>query len=127
MTHRPRTYDPIDHVDDEPLSNASAAVRHLVEYRSEPKLVRLPGEIPGERERLSAVVNRLIDDLIKGVEANPTKLWVMRHFQQVQEGISGEDTEGREHVGYELQRIMKILQIAKSDGLLAFYLSPIGQ
>ena len=127
MPRSRRPYDPIDEVNEEPLLSASAAVLQLVEFRSQPKLIRLPGEIPGERERLSAMVNHLIDELINGVEANPSKLWVMKRFQHVLEAIWGEDTEGKEHVGYELQRIMKILGIAKSDGLLAFYLSPTGQ
>ncbi len=127
MPRRPRQYDPIDKVNEEPLPGASAAVSQLVEYRNQPKLFRLPGEVPGERERLSALVNHLIDELINGVEGSPSKLWVMQRFQHVLEAISGEDTEGKEHVGYELQRIMKILGIARSDGLLAFYLSPTGQ
>ena len=127
MTRKSRPYDPIDKVNDERLHSTSAAVAQLVQYRSQPKLLRLPGEVPGERERLSAIVDHLTDELVKGVEANPSKLWVLRHFQRALEAVSGEDSEGKEHVGYELQRIMKILGIAKSDGLLAFYLSPTGQ
>ncbi|MGM9485896.1 DUF4844 domain-containing protein [Ideonella sp. YS5] len=127
MTRRSRSYDPIGEVKDEPLLGVSAAVPQLVEYREQPKLVRLPGQVPGEHERLTAVVNQLTDELLKGVQANPSKLWVMRQFQRALETISGEDSEGKEHVGYELQRIMKILHIAKSDGLLTFYLSPTGQ
>ena len=127
MPRRPRTYDPLDAVNEEPLPNASAAIPQLIEYRNQPKLLGLPGEVPGERERLSALVNHLLDELITGVEGNPSKLWVMQRFQRVLQALWGEDTEGKEHVGYELQRIMKILGIARSDGLLAFYLSPTGQ
>jgi len=128
MPRRSRPYDPLDDVKDEQLPLAAAALRELLDYRSQQKLERLPGVNPTEeRIRLSVILNHLIDKIAGGIEANPSKLWVMRHFQQALEAIGAEDSEAKEHFGYELQKIMKILRISKSDGLLAFYLSPTGQ
>jgi hypothetical protein len=39
--------------------------------------------------------------------------------------VEGEDTEAREHFGMELERLMGILGIASSDGVLTHYLGGI--
>lgn len=36
--------------------------------------------------------------MIAGIEAHPTKFWVMKQFQKTLETVKGEDTEAREHV-----------------------------
>ena len=117
------THDPLTHVVDEPLTINTAVVRELLAFRGKPKLVNLPGVDPTlERERLSKVLNDLIDALLQGVEANPTKHWVMAQFQRHLVLVEQEDTEGREHFGMEVEEIMDILGIESSDGLLSFYL-----
>lgn len=117
------SYDPLSQVIDEPLSINGAVLEQLAFYRASPKLALLPGVDPSaERERLSAVLDDLTDTLVKGVAANPSKLWVMQQFQHALQVVQFEETEGREHFGMELEQIMDLLHIDSSDGLLNFYL-----
>jgi hypothetical protein len=117
------TYDPLDDVVDANLKVDATVIRNLDAFRKKPKLANLPGVDPSaERERLTKRLDSLLDTLREGVEANPTKRWVMAQFQRQLEAMLEEDTEGRDHFGIELEKIMDILGIESSDGLLAFYL-----
>lgn len=117
------SYDPLTEVIDEPLTIDAAVLQSLVVFRRKAKLEHLPGTNPSEEQaRLSGVVNRLTDSLLQGIEAHPTKLWVMAEFQRCLTEVQLEDTEGREHLGTEVEEIMDILGIESSDGLLSFYL-----
>jgi hypothetical protein len=117
------TYDPLAQVVDEPLTVDATVVQELVALRGKAKLLKLPGVDPTvERERLSRVLNDLVDTLIRGIEANPSKRWVMAQFQRYLALAEQEDTEGREHFGMEVEEIMDVLGIESSDGLLSFYL-----
>ena len=117
------TYDPLSDVVDEPLNVGAAAIAKLHAFRSQSKLVNLPGVNPAlERDRLSAVLNNLLDTLLLGIEGNPSKLWVLTQFQRYLVAVQQEDTEGREHFGMEVEHIMDVLGIESSDGLLTFYL-----
>ena len=113
-------HDPLAEVIDEPLTVDAAILEGLREFRAAPKLEALPGVNPvAERERLSNVLNELADRLADGITVNPSKLWVMRHFQHSLKAVQYEDTEGREHFGMELEKLMDILGIDSSDGLLS--------
>ena len=117
------SYDPIADVIDEPLSVSPEVLAELSEYRAAPKLELLPGvDTAQERVRLSALVDTLTDRLIAGAGRNPSKLWVMKQFQATLLQLQDHDTEAREHLGSELERLMDILGIESSDGLLSFYL-----
>jgi hypothetical protein len=95
----------------------------LREFRQAEKLENLPGiDTADEKTRLSKVLNGILDHLLDGVEVHPTKLWVMTEFQIALKQVEGEETEGREHFGMELEYTMDILGIESSDGLLAAYL-----
>lgn len=119
-------YDPLVEIVDESLTINAAIVEELSAFRRQPKLANLPGvDTSDEHTRLSTVLNDLADRLIQGVEDNPTKLWVLTEFQRSLELVEQEDTEGREHFGMELERLMEILGIESSDGLLACYLGGI--
>jgi len=118
--------DPLNGVADAPLTIGPDQLERLSTYRSGAKLSHLPGVDPaGERERLSQLLNGLVDTLIAGLMSHPSKLWVMAQFQRVLVQVEHEDTEGREHFGAELESIMDILDIESSDGLLTFYLGSI--
>ena len=120
------TYDPISEVEDEDLAVDDEVVADLVAFRNDPKLEDLPGEdTKAERERLSGILDALIDKLITGVKDNPSKLWVLTQIQQSLELVEDEDTEGRDHFGMEIEEIMDILGIESSDGLLGYYLGGI--
>lgn len=116
-------YDPIADIMDEPLVIDDSTLAQLRSFRAEPKFLDLPGEKGiEERPRLTATFDELLDRLIAGIEQNPQKLWVMKEFQRVLEQVEREDTEAREPFGRYLERIMDILRIESSDGLLDWYL-----
>ena len=117
------TYDPLIEVIDEPLSISTGTIHQLEALRVSEKFTDLPGtDTTAEQARLSDVFNDLIDRLLAGVMTNPSKHWVMSQFQPSLEAVRMEDTEGREHFGSHLERVMDILHIESSDGLLGFYL-----
>lgn len=116
--------DPISEVIDEPLFISEKSLLQLQIFRAADKFIDLPGvDTTEERERLSALFNELLDHLISGIEQNPSKLWVMKQFQLPLTAMGVEDTEAREHFGVHLERLMDILGIDSSDGLLNYYLS----
>lgn len=118
------THDPLSDVIDEPLSIDQAVLAALKQFRERPKLPYLPGnDTDIERARLSTLLDDLADQLTRGIEANPSKLWGMKQFQLALARIEMEDTEGREHFGRELEDLMDILGIESSDGLLNHYLN----
>lgn len=116
-------YDPLSEVIDEPISVSNQDVEELKSLRESEKFVNLPGtDTTTEQIRLAQVFNELLDHLIIGVLENSNKLWVLSHFKSALEKVQMEDTEGREHFGEHLEKVMDILQIESSDGLLDFYL-----
>jgi hypothetical protein len=87
------TYDPLSEVIDEPLSIGDGVLPSLTEFRAHEKLLHLPGVDPTlERERLLKVLNALLDDLLAGIERNPSKLWVLTQFQRALVQVESEDT-----------------------------------
>lgn len=119
-------YNPISEVIDEKLHIDKNTIDKMSAFRAVPKLTYLPGVDPTlERDRLSKVLEDLVDRLILGIEDNPTKLWVLTEFQRSLELVEQEATEGREHFGTELEKIMDILGIESSDGLLSCYLGGV--
>jgi hypothetical protein len=117
------SYDLLSKINDEPLAITANTLEELESLRHTEKFSDLPGyDIAEEQTRLSAVLNNLLDRLIAGIAANPTKLWVMQQFQPSLEEVEIEDTEGRERFGAYLERIMDIFDIESSDGLLSYYL-----
>jgi len=118
--------DPFEFVKDAPLFIVPRTLEQLRAFRDGPKLADLPGVNPSpERERLAVVLDDLATRLLAGVEAHPTKFWVLKQFQESLEIVQEEDTEAREHFGAELERLMDMLGIESSDGLLAWYLGGI--
>jgi hypothetical protein len=119
-------YDPLSEVIDEPLTVDKRSLEQLREYRLASKLTHLPGiDVTEERDRLQGNLDALVDRLLSGVEQNPTKRWVLAQFQHSLKAVQGEDTEGRDHFGMEVEMIMDILGIDGSDGLLTHYLGGI--
>jgi len=115
--------NPLEFVVDAPLFVVPRMLDGLRAHRDGPKLADLPGESPSpERERLALELVRLVNRLLEGIEAHPTKFWVLKQFQQSLELVQGEDTEAREHFGEELERLMTIVGIVSSDGVIAYYL-----
>lgn len=119
-------YDPLSEVVDEPIEVDESTVMKLHILKAVEKFGSLPGENTAEeKKRLSTILNDLLLRLTGGVQANPTKLWVLAEFQRSLALVENEDTEAREHFGTELESIMDVLGIESSDGLLAAYLGGI--
>ncbi|KQQ33727.1 hypothetical protein ASF61_11835 [Duganella sp. Leaf126] len=120
------SYDPLSEVIDAPIEVDDSTVMKLHILKAVEKFGSLPGENTAEeKKRLTAILDDLLLRLIGGVQANPTKLWVLTAFQQSLALVENEDTEAREHFGTELELIMDALGIESSDGLLAAYLGGI--
>jgi hypothetical protein len=116
--------NPIAQVQDAPLFVVPRMLDQLRAWRDGPKLADLPGPSPSPaRERLAAELDRLGDALLAGVERHPTKFWVLKQFQQSLEAVRDVDMEAREHFGTELGRVMDVLGIGSSDGVVEYYLS----
>ena len=118
--------DPFEFVQDAPLFVVPRMLDQLCGYREGARLADLPGPNPSpERERLAAALDDLADRLIAGIAAHPSKFWVLKQVQRCLEALQEEDTEAHEHVGTELERVLAIVGIESSDGVLAWYLGGI--
>lgn len=116
--------DPMAMVRDAPLFVVPRMLEALRAWRDGPKLADLPGPNPSpERERLASELDRLAGALLAGIERHPAKFWVLKQFQQSLEAVRDADAEAREHFGNELERVMDVLGIESSDGLVEFYLT----
>lgn len=115
--------DPLTFVTDAPLVIDKAVLERLAAFRRMEKFGDLPGtDTRVERARLTAVINRLTDRLVAGVESHPSKRWVLAEFQRSLKLVAQEDTEAREQFGTALEALMDIVGIESSDGLLSAYL-----
>jgi hypothetical protein len=93
----------LSNVADKPLSIDSSVIDALREFRDKEKLLYLPGvNVEMARARLSALVNTLTDELIRGVSQSPSKRWVLTCFQHQLEKLQQEGTEATEHFGLAL-------------------------
>jgi len=116
--------DPFEQVEDAPLFVVPRMLEALRSYRAGPKLADLPGPNPSPaRERLASQLDYLSSTMIEGIEAHPTKFWVLKQFQQSLLAVEQEDAEAREHFGNELGRLLEIVGIDSSDGVVEYYLS----
>lgn len=64
---------------------------------------------------------QLADTLLAGIEAHPTKSWVLKQFQKTLAALGDNDAQALEDVCDELEKLMAILGIANSDGVLGVH------
>jgi hypothetical protein len=95
--------DPLANVVDAPLFIVPRVLDGLRAYRA-----RAP----------SGLLVALADTLLAGIEAHPTKFWVMRQFQKTLERVADEDAAACGQVHGELEQLMDVLGIRSSDGVL---------
>jgi hypothetical protein len=100
--------DPLADVVDAPLFIVPRVLDGLRAYRQRAKPANL-----------GAQLELLADRLLEGVEAHPTRFWVMKQFQKTLEAAAAEDLDARAHLGIELEKLMNILGIDSSDGVLS--------
>jgi len=110
-------------VHDEPLSITASTVSQLQSLRHQTKFTDLPGEDSrAERTRNEGNLNELLDRLIAGISANPSKRWVILEMAPTVDRMYLEDTEAREHFVDYLVQINNILGISSTNGAFAFKL-----
>jgi hypothetical protein len=98
--------DPLANVVDAPLFVVPRVLDALRAYRA--------SAAPGAPAALA-------DTLLAGIEAHPTKFWVMRQFRKALERVGDGDAAAGDQLGGELEKLMDILGIASSDGVLGTY------
>jgi hypothetical protein len=79
---------------------------------------------PTEKVRMSAeqAVNAMIDRLVIGLRKSPRKSYVLSEFLEMLKAFEYDDTEEREQACTYCERVMEILGIESSDGLLNTWL-----
>lgn len=92
--------DPLASVVDAPLFIVPRVLDGLRAYRADAP--------PG--------LDRLADTLLAGIAAHPTKFWVLKQFQKTLDPV--DDMQARERIATEMEKMMDILGIASSDGVL---------
>jgi hypothetical protein len=75
---------------------------------------------PSEAVRIAAAahLNELLDRLVASVAAHPTKAFVLSEFRRTLAEFDSSDSEERDRLLAYLERIMDIVGIESSDGLL---------
>jgi len=93
----------------------------LQEFRLEPKFEDAGiYHAPSQAVRIAAAahLNALLDRLVVSVAAHPTKAFVLSEFRRTLTEFDTADSEERDQLLMYLQRIMDIVGIESSDGLL---------
>jgi len=115
-------FNPILKVRDKHLLVSDDTIERLNDLKSRRKFVDLPGVgNSDELARLNIAFNGLLEQIIAGIKEHPQKKWVLKQFQPALKTVQGEDTEAQEHFGAELKKVMSILGIESSDGLIDYY------
>jgi len=105
------------------LSVNETTLGRLRTLRAEPKFVDLPGApAAAERRRLEPLINDLIDRLIVGLPAHPTKRWLLETTEPTVSRFYLEDTEARDRCVDYLDRIFQIVGTKGADGAFAKYM-----
>ena len=60
--------------------------------------------------------------IINGIENHPEKRWFFETLKPFLETVIMEDTEVREVIAVEIEKMMDILGIVSSDGFVSIYL-----
>lgn len=108
--------DPLANLVDAPLFIVPQVLERLRAYRHQPTPENLAGVATrDEQARLEAELDALAGRLLAGVQAHPTKFWVMTQFQKTLERCAGDSAAARRQLGGELNRLMTILGIDSSD------------
>ncbi len=109
---------------DHPVEVTADAIERLRSLRAERKFTEdLPGLYPGApdektRSRCETAINDLLDELLELGDGIETKSQVLDEFEQALFKLRREDTEEKERAGVYIDRIMDILDIESSDGLV---------
>jgi hypothetical protein len=111
---------------DQALILTSVVFDRLAALRSAPKFqeeLLYPGA-PTEEIRKSAefAINKMLDRLNSGLPGSPRKSYVLSEFLEMLEAFDGQGTEEREKACAYCERVMDLLGIESSDGVLNTWL-----
>jgi hypothetical protein len=111
---------------DQPIIITPHVLQQLLALRLESKFLAqalYPGA-PNEKIRLRAdgAVNKMLDRLQKRVGRSPTKAYVLSEFQRMLRAFEDEDSEEREQACEYCEKVMTLLGIESSEGLLNTWL-----
>ena len=111
---------------DQTLNVTPEVVQNLLTLRSEPKFGEedfYPGAPSEEvRQKAETAVNAMLGRLATGLAKMPRKSYVLSEFQEMLRAFEDEDSEEREQACAYCERVMDILKIESSDGLLNTWL-----
>ena len=102
--------DPFAFVSDAPLFVVPRMLAQLRAYRDDVPLPELA---------------RLAERLLAGIEAHPTRFWVLKQVQRSLEAMREEDVNTRKRCATEIEGLMAIVGISSSVGLVSYYLGGI--
>jgi Domain of unknown function (DUF4844) len=107
---------------DQTIQDIDEALARLAALRAEAKFYAR-GFYPGamnETDRLYAerAVDRMLDRIIVGLSRSPTKAFVLSEFQAMLDRFDSAESEEREEICHYCERVMSLLGIERSDGLL---------
>lgn len=116
-------FDPLSLVEDAPIQVNEAVLAELRRLVGEDHVTLLPGlDTAAEKLEANQAIDALLEQLLDGLGEHPSKRWMLGCFQSMLTRLEHDDTEYREHVGMALERIMDVVHVESSDGLLSFYL-----
>ena len=115
--------DPLADMADAPLFVVPRMLEALRTYRAASGFPGPEDDNPsGERARLDAALDELVDRLLAGIERHPTSFWVMAQLRPMFQSLEGTSGETRQQAKAELERLLRLLGIEGADGVLYFYL-----
>ncbi|MEI7999466.1 MAG: DUF4844 domain-containing protein [Candidatus Omnitrophota bacterium] len=116
-------------MDDQKINVTPEVIKGLSALRAESKFHAedmYPGS-PSEDIRISGerAINAMLDRLQSGLKGSPRKSFVLSEFMTMLKNFENEDTEEREQACGYCERVMDLLGIEGSDGLLNKWLYDI--
>jgi hypothetical protein len=107
---------------DQALNITREVLAELASLRAEAKFHAhdfYPGAV-NEADRVEAeeAVNKMLDRIVVGLPKTPRKAFVLTEFQSMLGSYDSPETEAREEICAYCERVMSILGIEQSDGLL---------
>jgi hypothetical protein len=107
---------------DQALNITREVLAELASLRAEAKFHAhdfYPGAV-NEVDRVEAeeTVNKMLDRVVVGLPTKPRKAFVLAEFQTMLDSYDSPETEEREEICAYCERVMSVLGIERSDGLL---------
>lgn len=107
--------DPLPPIVDAPLFIVPRVLEGLRAYRTAQKNVSGP-----DAARLRAAIDGLAERLLAGVEAHPTRFWVLTQCRKTLDSLGAAEPAARQQLRIELEKLMEILGVANADAALGF-------